>query len=170
MADVVDPNILDEAAAGHIARRQSHGAILHQVLCEIVQVVDFLAVVVAGGLAFAFYLVVILGDWEAYDRYGLAVLLAGIVFVAALRRRGAYTISRLSRFSWQTSHAMVVWGAPLGLLSTVSFFAKIADFYSRGWVVTWAILVISELVLLRAGLRSLMRRWAAQGRLSRSVA
>ena len=63
MADVVDPNILDEAAAGHIARRQSHGAILHQVLCEIVQVVDFLAVVVAGGLAFAFYLVVILGDW-----------------------------------------------------------------------------------------------------------
>jgi len=170
MADVVDPNILDEAAAGHIARRQSHGAILHQVLCEIVQVVDFLAVVVAGGLAFAFYLVVIVGDWEAYDRYGLAVLLAGIVFVAALRRRGAYTISRLSRFSWQTSHAMVLWGATLGLLSTVSFFAKIADFYSRGWVVTWAILVISELVLLRAGLRSLMRRWAAQGRLSRSVA
>src|SRR5215469_11732918 len=140
VADVVDRNMLGEAAGGHIARRGSHGAISHEVLCEIVQVLDFLAVVLAGGIAFAVYVVVVVGgDWAAYDRYGLTVLLAGIVFVAALRRSGAYTISRLSRFGWQASRVVLLWGVTLGLLSTVSFFAKIADLYSRGWVVAWAV-------------------------------
>lgn len=170
MSDVVERNMLDEVASAHIARRGSHSAISHEVLCEVVQVLDFLAVVLAGGIAFAVYLIVIVGDWDAYDRYGLTVLLAAMVFVAALRRGGTYTISRLSRFGWQTSRAVLVWGVTLGLLSTISFFAKIADLYSRGWVLTWALLVISELVLLRAGLRSLMGRWSAQGRLSRAVA
>jgi FlaA1/EpsC-like NDP-sugar epimerase len=170
MADVVNQNLLDEIASGHIARRGTRGAISHEVLCELVQVLDFLAVVLAGGIAFAFYLIVVIGDWEGYDRYGLTVLLAAMVFVAALRRGSTYTISRLSRFGWQISRAVLLWGATLGLLSTISFFAKIADLYSRGWVLTWALLVISELVLLRAGLRSLMQRWGAQGRLSRAVA
>ena len=170
MVDFAASNILSQTAARRLRRRGVRGVISHEVLSQTVQVLDFLAVALAGAVAFAVYLVALLGEAANYDRYGLIVILAALVFVSALRRTGSYSLPRLSRVGWQFGRLTLVWCATLAALTTLAFLAKVADSYSRGWAVTWTALAASELVLLRVGVGYLIRRWTRQGRLSRMVA
>jgi Undecaprenyl-phosphate glucose phosphotransferase len=170
IADVAEIAKLREIAFPRIALRQRRGAISREVLSETVQALDFVAVIVAGIVAFGFYVLAGRGQASGYDRYGLVVILDAIIFTAALRRSGVYAFQRLPWLGWQLSRVMLIWAATLATLITVAFFAKVGADYSRGWAVAWAGLMIAELLLLRTGLRLLMRRWTRQGRLSRTVA
>jgi Undecaprenyl-phosphate glucose phosphotransferase len=172
MDKLVGRNIVDNGVVSDVLRapRGTVGRRISQdVVAETVQLLDFVAIVLAGAMAFALYVLAILGGGP-YDGYGLIVILAAIAFVFVLRKLGAYSFRRLSQFGWQLGRAITAWGATFAALTTVAFLAKVADVYSRGWAVTWGILVIANLALLRLALRSLVRRWAQQGRLSRTVA
>lgn len=144
--------------------------ISQEVVSEAIQILDFVAIALAGIVAFAFYFLVIVGDSSQYNGYGLTVIFAAIVFVYGLRKLGGYSFRRLSQLGWQVGRVTLAWGATFAALSTLAFLAKVAETYSRGWAVTWAVLVVANLVLLRVGLRYVLRRWAHQGRLSRTVA
>jgi Undecaprenyl-phosphate glucose phosphotransferase len=167
---MVDFAVSNPLAPSIARRRGARGVISHEVLSETVQVLDFLAIALAGAMAFILYLVTMLGEASDYDRYGLIVILAALVFVSILRRSGSYTFQRLSRVGWQLGRLTLAWCATLAALTMLAFLAKVADSYSRGWAVTWAGLAVSELALLRLGLSYLIRRWTRQGRLSRTVA
>jgi len=161
---ILDSGVLREP------RRAVGRKISQDVVAETVQLLDVMAIVLAGTIAFAFYVMPIVGDLSLSEGYGFIVILASILFVFVLRKLGAYKFRRLSQVGWQLSRVTLAWSATFAALTTVAFLAKIADIYSRGWAVTWAILVIANITLLRLGLRSLVRHWAQQGRLSRTVA
>jgi Undecaprenyl-phosphate glucose phosphotransferase len=166
----VDKRGIIDSGVLSAVRRTVGDKISQDVLAETVQLLDVAAIVLAGAMAFALYLLAIIGDPSLYDGYGLTVILAAIAFVFVLRRLGAYSFRRLSQFGWQLGRVTIAWCATFAALTTVAFLAKVADDYSRGWAVTWGILVIANLALLRLALRSLILRWAQQGRLSRTVA
>jgi polysaccharide biosynthesis protein PslA len=172
MSKLAERGVLDSGVLP--PRRRALGGkirISQGVVSETVQILDFVAIILAGVIAYALYLLAIVGsDQVRSDWYGPAVILAAIVFVYGLRRLGAYSFRRLSHLGWQLSRVMPAWGATFAVLSTVAFLAKVADIYSRGWAVSWAILAVANLALLRIGLRHLLRRWALQGRLSHTVA
>src|ERR1700724_3564627 len=169
MHKLVDRNILNAGVLPAL-RRPVARKISQDVLAETVQLLDVVAIVLAGAIAFGLYLLAIIGDPSLYDGYGLTVILAAIAFVFVLRRLDAYSFRRLSQFGWQLGRVTMAWCATFAALTTVAFLAKVADVYSRGWAVTWGILVIANLALLRLALRSLILRWGQQGRLSRTVA
>src|SRR6202047_4647535 len=169
MDKLVDRDIL-ESKVLPAGRRTVGDKISQDVLAETVQLLDVVAIVLAGAIAFGLYLVAIVGNPNLYDGYLLTVILAAIAFVFVLRRLGAYSFRRLSQVGWQLGRVTMAWCATFGALTTVAFLAKVDDVYSRGWAVTWAILVMANLALLRLALRSRVQRWAPQGRLSRSVA
>jgi Undecaprenyl-phosphate glucose phosphotransferase len=146
------------------------GKISRDVVSETLQFLDIAGVVLAGVVAFALYLLAIVGEPSLHGGYGLTVLLAALLFVYLLRKSGAYSFRRLSQVGWQLRRVALAWSATFAALTTLAFLGKIADVYSRGWAVTWAILVMANLTLVRLGLRCLLRRWARQGRLSRTVA
>jgi Undecaprenyl-phosphate glucose phosphotransferase len=168
MSKLADRGILDSRILPAI-RRVVGGRISQEVVSETVQILDFLAIVLSGAAA-SIYLLAVIGDPSLYDGYGLTVIVAAIAFVFALRRLGAYSFRRLSQFGWQLGRVTMAWCATFAALSTVAFLAKVAVDFSRGWAVTWGILVIANLALLRLALRALILRWAQQGRLSRTVA
>jgi Undecaprenyl-phosphate glucose phosphotransferase len=169
MDKLVDRNILESSVLPAL-RRPIGRKISQDVVAETVQVLDAVAIILSGVIAFALYLLAIIGAPILYDGYGLTVILAAMLFVFVLRKLGAYSFRRLSQFGWQLGRVTMAWCATFGALTTVAFLAKVADIYSRGWAVTWAILVIANVALLRLALRSLVQRWAQQGRLSRTVA
>jgi Undecaprenyl-phosphate glucose phosphotransferase len=169
MEKLVDRTILDSGVLPGL-RRPAGPRISQEVIAETVQILDFVAVVLAGVVAFVSYLWGIIGDPSLYDGYGLIVILAAIVLVFVLRRLDGYSFRRLPQFGWQLGRVTMAWAATFGALATVAFLAKVADVYSRGWAITWAGLVIANLTLLRLVLRTLVRRWIKQGRLSRTVA
>jgi Undecaprenyl-phosphate glucose phosphotransferase len=63
-----------------------------------------------------------------------------------------------------------VWLVALSALTMVAFLGKVSGLYSRGWVVTWALLAPVQMIATRAVWAGLIGRWQRQGRLSRSVA
>jgi Undecaprenyl-phosphate glucose phosphotransferase len=169
MDKLVDRTVLKDGALPAL-RPTSGGKISQEVVSETVQLLDFAAVVLAGALAFVLYLVARVGDPALYNGYALTVILSSIVFVAGMRRLGAYAFRRLPQLGWQLSRVAIAWSATIGALTTIAFLAKAAEIYSRGWAVTWTALVVANVALLRLGQCYLLRRWAAQGRLSRTVA
>src|SRR5580693_3698040 len=100
MSKLADREILDGRVLPAI-RRAVGGKISQEVVSETVQILDFLAIVLAGAIAFAIYLLAIIGDPSLYDGYGLTVIVAAIAFVLTLRKLGAYSFRRLSQFGWQ---------------------------------------------------------------------
>src|SRR3984893_12947481 len=148
MDKLVDRNMLDTGVLPALRRRVAR-KISQDVLAETVQLLDVVAIVLAGAIAFGLYLLAIIGDPSLYDGYGLTVILAAIAFVFVLRRLDAYSFRRLSQFGWQLGRVTMAWCATFAALSTVAFLAKVAVDFSRGWAVTWGILVIAKLALLR---------------------
>lgn len=101
----------------------------------------------------AFYVPVILG----------ACFLANVLFNAARAHRiAAYrtTFSQLSR-------VLLGWSVVVTLLAVGIFLFKAGDYFSRVWLVSWFLGGAALLVAYRIGLRALVMRWTAQGRLRR---
>src|SRR5690349_18876909 len=102
MDKLVDRNILSGDGGVIPALSRPVGRRISQdVVAETVQLLDVMAIVLAGAIAFAFYLLAIVGDPSLYDGYGLTVVLAAILFVFMLRKLGAYSFRRLAHVGWQ---------------------------------------------------------------------
>lgn len=101
----------------------------------------------------AFYVPVILA----------ACLLANVLFNAARTHRiAAYrtTINQLSR-------VLIGWTLVMAAVTAGIFIFKAGDLFSRVWLVGWYVAGSVLLVGFRLGLRALVQRWTAMGRLRR---
>ena len=92
---IVDKRGIVDSGVLSAVRRTVGDKISQDVLAETVQLLDVVAIVLAGAIAFALYLLAIIDDPSLYDGYGLTVILAAIAFVFVLRRLGAYSFRRL---------------------------------------------------------------------------
>jgi Undecaprenyl-phosphate glucose phosphotransferase len=141
-----------------------------EVVCGVVQLLDAVAILLAGAGAFGFYLGLLRGGISDYPRHYLAVVLAAVIFPFVHRRAGGYTIARLRQLSWQVGRVALVWAATMSTLSTLAFVAKVAEAYSRSWATLFAIFSFAAVGVVRIAAAAAMDYWANQGRLSRVVA
>jgi Undecaprenyl-phosphate glucose phosphotransferase len=111
------------------------------------------ALYVNGAHEVGFYTAVILGT----------VLVANIALNAARTHRIPIYRSALQ----QLGRVLAAWSAVMILLSVLAFLFKASDFVSRVWLVSWYVAGAFGLVGFRLGLRALVRRWTADGRLKR---
>ena len=149
---------------------RSRAPISPEILATVVQFADFCLVLIAAQIASHIYLGWLNGQEIPSAAYWFASLLAAIVFVTAFRRLDGYTVRHLSRLGWQLNRLFVVWASTIAILTTIAFVIKVAENYSRGWAVTWAALLLGEMIVARVILQVLTNKWKAQGRLSRTVA
>jgi Undecaprenyl-phosphate glucose phosphotransferase len=107
----------------------------------------------ARGDQAAFYVPVILAS----------CLLANVLFNAARAHRIASYRTLLS----QLGRVLVGWTIVMTVLTAGIFFFKAGDLLSRVWLISWYAGGAVLLVGFRLGLRALVGRWTAQGRLRR---
>lgn len=67
----------------------------------------------------------------------------------------------------QIGRTLAAWSVLFVALAVGSFLFKASDMVSRVWLVGWFLSGSAALVVFRLGLRALVRRWTAQGRLKR---
>jgi Undecaprenyl-phosphate glucose phosphotransferase len=96
--------------------------------------------------------------------------------VAVLLQLNIFHFARLYRFDllsnpvYQIGRLTAGWSALFFILLAAAFLTKTSDQYSRGWVLIWYSSGLAALVMLRVGLYLRIRRWTAEGRLTRNLA
>jgi Undecaprenyl-phosphate glucose phosphotransferase len=90
-------------------------------------------------------------------------LLANVLFNAARAHRIA---SYRTTFN-QISRVLIGWTLVMAVLTAGIFFFKAGELFSPQWLVSWFVGGAALLVAFRLGLRALVGRWTAQGRLRR---
>ncbi|MCK5623927.1 MAG: exopolysaccharide biosynthesis polyprenyl glycosylphosphotransferase, partial [Alphaproteobacteria bacterium] len=81
-----------------------------------------------------------------------------------------YRFDLFSNPFYQVSRLTAAWSALFLLLLAAAFLTKTSDQYSRGWALIWYSSGLAALIMLRVGLYLRIRRWAAEGRLTRNLA
>ena len=153
--------VLSEQAEAIIAapvERSISGA----VVAGVAQVIEAGLLAALGYGIFAFY--VAAGQPALYVPVILAAcLVANVLFNAARTHRIA---SYRSVFN-QLSRVLIGWTLVMAMLTAGIFFFKAGDLFSRVWLISWFAGGAALLVGFRLGLRALVQRWTAQGRLRR---
>lgn len=170
MVDVKDPELHLGLADNKPYRPRLKKSISREIVSGTIQLCDLCVVVLSGLIAFWVYLFGVLGDADDFDRYSLTTALAAGVFLFLMRRGESYQFARLKQLGWQIRHIVALWGVTISAFTTWAFLTKVADIYSRGWSISFALLALGGLLLSRVVLRLQFRQWRAQGRLRRSVA
>jgi Undecaprenyl-phosphate glucose phosphotransferase len=153
-----------------VSKRVGSNAISREVVCNSVQVLDFLACVLGGVLAMVLYFGMVVESNSAYGQYVYPIVLAAIILSFSLYKSGSYEFKRLTDLGWQTRRVVLVCVIAMAILSMLAFVTKEGAFYSRGWAVVWVMLTMAQLLTFRLGLGYLIDRWSKQGRLARMVA
>ncbi len=165
----------DGAASYRIPRslapqRTGRNGISREVVCNVVQVLDFFACVVGGALAMLLYFGMVVESSTAYGQYAYPIILAAIILSFGLYKSGSYEFKRLSDLGWQIRRVVLVSIIAMAFLSMLAFVTKEGEFYSRGWAVIWLVLTMTQLLMIRLVLGYMIERWSRQGLLARVVA
>jgi Undecaprenyl-phosphate glucose phosphotransferase len=132
------------------------------VVAGVAQVVEATLLAALGYGIYEFY--VELGQHAFYIPVIMAsCLLANVLFNAGRTHR----ISAYRTVFSQTSRVLIGWTVVMTVLTVGIFFFKAADLFSRVWLASWYVSGAVLLVAYRLGLRALVMRWTAQGRLRR---
>lgn len=149
--------------------RNYEAPLSREIIVGCVQAVDFIAVLLAGIISFSVYLVSVLGAPADFDRYSLTTFMGALLFLFLMRRTGSYAFRRLDLLGWQIGRIAGIWLATTSLLTTAAFLSKVAEAYSRGWAIAFALTALMEFVVIRGVLRLLIKRWKREGRLARFI-
>jgi Undecaprenyl-phosphate glucose phosphotransferase len=99
----------------------------------------------------------------------LAIFGVSLGSIIAQRSRGTYDTTRFIEPFWQAKTILVVVSIGFGVLLVVAFALKVTGDYSRIWLFSWYLSAIG-LLFWRVGLtRLLTYRFAASGRMGRSI-
>src|SRR5258707_12529744 len=161
---------IPQIVLGRKTRARQAGVSSTEVVAGIVKVVDFC--VGAGGSIGSLALYQIFpADFSAeWDHYAYVGLLGAALFVVGFQRSSGYDFKRLSQYRWQWQRVVIVWAGSLSVLLLLGFIVKLSSLYSRGWALSWAVMVPGVLVAQRTALHYLIRHWMRTGHLARHVA
>jgi Undecaprenyl-phosphate glucose phosphotransferase len=147
-----------------IADQKVRGAYSPIVIVGVVRVADFLLLSFTGIALYRWYLVPLDGfRWEFIAAIFAITLSAVICFQAA----DIYDVQIFSGKLRQMARMISCWAFVFLLFIGVSFFAKLGDHISRLWLAAFFVSGLASLIAGRLLLRTLVRRWARQGRLDR---
>jgi len=174
-AFVTDHSRIDATAPYHGARsfapkRTGSSGISREVVCNTIQVLDFLGCVFGGVMAMVLYFGIVVESSAGYGQYAYPIIVAATILSFALFKGGSYDFKRLSDLGWQIRRVVLVSVIAMALLSMMAFVTKESEFYSRGWAVVWLVLTMTELLMIRLVLAYMIERWSRQGLLARVVA
>jgi Undecaprenyl-phosphate glucose phosphotransferase len=151
-------------AALAVANEKVHSAYSGIVINGVVRVADFVCLSIVGVTTYLGYVVPIDGfSWTPV----WTVLAMSLVAVISFQAAEVYDIEIYRGRLRQFTRLISSWAFVFLLFIGVSFFAKFGGVVSRVWLVTFFVLGFIVLTLERTVLRSLVRRWAREGRLGR---
>ncbi|RDE08962.1 undecaprenyl-phosphate glucose phosphotransferase [Pelagibacterium lacus] len=134
----------------------------HKVVSGVAQIVEAGALLILGIGIYAYYL--------AFTDAGIYLpLILGMVLAANI----AFNIARTHRIaSYRTQFAQIWrvlagWSGVFATALVVLFVLKAGESISRVWLVSWFLSGSIMLIVLRTGLRALIMRWSAEGKLKR---
>ncbi|CAM5375305.1 UDP-glucose:undecaprenyl-phosphate glucose-1-phosphate transferase OS=Afipia felis OX=1035 GN=wcaJ_1 PE=3 SV=1 [Afipia felis] len=151
-------------AALAVANEKVHSAYSSVVINGVVRALDFICLGIVGIASYLGYVVPIDGfSWAPVG----AVVAISLVAVIGFQAAEIYDIQIYRGRLRQFTRLISSWILVFLLFTGVSFFAKFGDTVSRVWLATFFVLGLVVLILERIVLRSLVRRWAREGRLAR---
>ena len=132
-----------------------------------VRAVDAGVVLACAVLAYAAWLA---GGRGAVEHYYPVVLVAILLQANIFHIAGLYRFESFTNLAYQIGRAAVAWSLVFLLLIAVAFLTKTSDQFSRGWTLIWFASGLACLTALRIALYLRIRRWIAEGRLTRNIA
>jgi Undecaprenyl-phosphate glucose phosphotransferase len=132
------------------------------VITGIAQIVEALLLAVLG---YAIYAAYVTPPQESF--YIPVVLSTTLIANIAFNAARAHRITVYRTVISQIGRVIGAWLGVMLLLTVGIFFFKAGDLVSRVWLLTWFLSGAAVLIAYRLLLRSVVRRWTAQGRLKR---
>jgi Undecaprenyl-phosphate glucose phosphotransferase len=160
-ATVVDPASLVGPPALRIPDR---------IILDILMLVEVGLVVVSAALAKLLYIAFLLDSRQDHQPYLLAGLAGGIVLHYMMRMRGLHEPDAYLRWRRRLGEFLMAIGLSFLVLIALAYLFKISADYSRGWLLTWLVLVSITLLLSRPASASLLRWLASSGYTARRIA
>jgi Undecaprenyl-phosphate glucose phosphotransferase len=132
--------------------------------------VEVASIIFAAGVSKYFYLDLIIGHNQPVWLYLLPSLLLAVTFYLFMKQAGLYDSSALTG-------PVLAYGKMFGALAMsflvvlgILYVLKCAEWYSRGWFLTWFALSALVLVAVRLTIRKRVQQLAASGKMRRRVA
>ncbi len=150
--------------AASIAGRSERNRISRAMLIGGVMATDA-AIIMATGIAT--YAIYVLPQVGFLPFYPIAFLTAVILAIAAFRIFHLYDIAAMQNFHHQIAPILGGWALVFALLTTIAFFGKVGDEFSRIWFGLWFVTGGLLLVGWRYSLSRQVHGWIRQGRLDR---
>jgi hypothetical protein len=134
------------------------------VVAGVVRMVEFLLILLVGSAIYTVYLYPV----EDLQWHYVAALF-GIALAAMLAFQAAdvYQVQAFRGYEKQYFRLASAWSVVFLLAMSVTFLAKLGDYYSRVWLGTFFVVGLLCLIAFRRLLFLLVRRWTREGRLDR---
>jgi Undecaprenyl-phosphate glucose phosphotransferase len=137
------------------------------VLAGAVRMIEIALVALIGTLIYVAYVVPQDGlQWQYFGAIAGVSMLAMLAFQAA----DIYQVEAFRGHEKQYFRLASAWSVVFLILIGVSFFAKAGDQFSRFWLGSFYVIGLVALLSFRRALFILVRRWTAEGRLTRRTA
>ncbi len=161
----LDIIISDAPRLADLGRNEKASLISPAVVQGLTRLTDLVLAAAIGVLVAALYI-----D-EPQHAFGPAYLAAALftsgAAVLVFDLIGVYRELSFDRILKQLPRIVVGWSMAFALLESAVFFLKAGPEMSRGWLALWFAIGLVALVMVRLVLASLVRSWAAEGRLNR---
>jgi Undecaprenyl-phosphate glucose phosphotransferase len=141
-----------------------------EMLALAVGALDWFVVLVGAAGAFAVYSGLMDQMVGEPERHVVTAALAATLFAGAFERAGGYRLALLSKFDWQLTRILMIWGGTVGVVLGVAFLSKTSEAYSRGWAVVWIFATVSLLIIERRALHAMLASQAVGAYLARKIA
>jgi Undecaprenyl-phosphate glucose phosphotransferase len=160
------PHRLAEAAAA-VAAEPAAPAMSPIVLAGAVRMIELALVALIGSAIYAAYVVPQDGiEW----RYFAAIAMISVLAMLAFQAADIYQVQAFRGHEKQYFRLASAWSVVFLIVIGLSFFAKIGDQFSRAWLGGYYVLGLVALLAFRRALFLMVRRWTAEGRLTRRTA
>src|SRR5467141_4148538 len=137
------------------------------VLAGVVRMIEFALTALVGLVVYLAYVVPLDGfEWH----YVSAILGVAVLAMLAFQAADIYQVQAFRGYEKQYFRLASAWSMVLLLAIGATFFAKLADQFSRVWLATFYVLGLIALLTFRKALFVLVRHWTRQGRLDRRTA
>ena len=156
-----------ETASHVLPRRPIVRPVSAIVLSGVVSILEGALTVLSGLTVFYTYLSVDASDLLFV--YGLVIVVAAHVQIAAFSGAHLYDIPVLRRPFRYAARLLGIWAIVFGALTVLAFLTKTGAEFSRVWLVAWFFAGFLLLMAFRFALSILIERWTKLGRLERQV-
>ena len=148
-------------------KKTNQARLSQPLLVGCLQATDALLIALVGFAVFAIYLpsLSFTESWHYYAGIGIASVIGPV----ALNLSGAYHIRALATTVTQVVRIISIISSLFIAAMSMIFLLKLGDQFSRVWLVSWTAGATAAICAAHLIMRSLMRRWHAQGRLSTRV-